>query len=100
MLCWIPDRSHGASKTRVNALMATSGMTAESFSSLLEPAVWEHGADGMYLECEIAKYIDAQFVAERSRRGTDADQPPGLGPRLTVRSKLHQSAVIPWRDHV
>ena len=30
-----------------------------------EPAVWEHAADGMYLECEIEKYIDAQFVAER-----------------------------------
>jgi hypothetical protein len=30
-----------------------------------EPAVWEHGADGMYLECEIETYIDAQFVAER-----------------------------------
>jgi hypothetical protein len=30
-----------------------------------EPAVWEHGPDGMYLECEIEKYIDAQFVAER-----------------------------------
>jgi hypothetical protein len=30
-----------------------------------EPAVWEHGADGMYLECEIEKYLDAQFVAER-----------------------------------
>jgi hypothetical protein len=30
-----------------------------------EPAVWEHGVNAMYLECEIRPYIDAQFVAER-----------------------------------
>jgi hypothetical protein len=30
-----------------------------------EPAVWQHGADGMYLECEIERYIDAQLLAER-----------------------------------
>jgi hypothetical protein len=32
--CWIPDRCHSASKTRVNALMAASKMT-EVYSAFL-----------------------------------------------------------------
>ncbi len=42
-----------------------------------QPAVWEYGADGMYLECEIEKYIDAQFVAER--------QPPAELTEVSLR---------------